>query len=93
MKNEKIFLNFERISLIFIYIIEVIYGDNYINNTNSMFKDSINIISINFTNFDTSKVTTMESMFSNCSSLILLELSNLTTSNVTIDKLRMVLKK
>ena len=62
-------------------IIEVAY-DYDIDDMSSMFENCSSIISINFTNLNTSSVTTMENMFSNCYSLESLDLSNLSTSSV-----------
>ena len=50
---------------------------------NKMFKNCDDLVSINFTNFDTSGVTNMNSMFYGCGSLISINLSNFNTSSVT----------
>jgi len=47
-----------------------------------MFAFARSIEELNFSNFDTSKVTLMDSMFSGCSGLLYLNLSNFNTSNV-----------
>ena len=49
---------------------------------NSMFRNMSSLISLNLSNFDTSKVTNMSYMFFNTSSLALLNLSNFDTSQV-----------
>ena len=61
--------------------VELIWND-YINNTNDMFKDCTSITEINLSNFDTSKVTSMDNMFERCSSLTSLDLSNFNTQLV-----------
>ena len=62
-------------------IIELIWN-NPLSNCHAMFKDMSNILEINFTDFDTSKVTDMSEMFMKCNSLQNLDLSNFDTSNV-----------
>ena len=58
---------------------------NYkIRNCAYMFCGCNNIYSFDFTNFDTSEVTTMYAMFYGCSSLISLNLSNFITSKVQV---------
>ena len=52
-------------------------------NSSSMFKRLKNIISIDLSNFDSSKVLSMKNMFADCSSLKSLGLSKLDTSSVT----------
>ena len=47
-----------------------------------LFYSAQNLKSINFENFDTSKVTRMNGMFYQCSSLISLNLSSFDTSSV-----------
>ena len=55
----------------------------YLNeDMNSMFRNMSSLISLNLSNFDTSKVTNMSYMFFNTSSLTLLNLSNFDTSQV-----------
>ena len=55
----------------------------YLNeDMNSMFRNMSSLISLNLSNFDTSKVTNMSYMFFNISSLTLLNLSNFDTSQV-----------
>ena len=49
----------------------------------SIFSYFTNLLSINFNNFNTSKVTNMQYMFNKCSSLTNLDLSSFNTSNVT----------
>lgn len=49
----------------------------------NMFKDSINLTSINFINFDTSHVTDASGAFRNCYSLISIDVSNWNTGNLT----------
>ena len=55
---------------------------NTINNCECIFKECIDIIEIDLTNFDSSQVTNMELMFYGCSSLTSINLSNLNTSKV-----------
>ena len=62
-------------------IIELIWN-NPLSNCHAMFKDMSNILEINFTDFDTSKVTDMSEMFMKCEYLQNLDLSNFDTSNV-----------
>ncbi|MBQ9011237.1 MAG: BspA family leucine-rich repeat surface protein [Bacilli bacterium] len=52
-------------------------------NSSSLFKDFKNVTSIDVTNLDTTKVTSMASMFRDCTSLTSLDLSGYDTSNVT----------
>ena len=61
--------------------VELIFSDN-INNCGYMFCGCNNITEFNFSNFNTSQVTSMKYMFKNCSSLISLDLSNFNTSKV-----------
>ena len=61
--------------------VELIFSDN-INNCGYMFCGCNNITEFNFSNFNTSQVTSMQYMFKNCSSLISLDLSNFNTSKV-----------
>ena len=61
--------------------VELLWNDNRINCEN-MFKGCSSIYEINFTNFDTSHVTTMKNMFCGCTLLTSLNLSNFDTSNV-----------
>ena len=61
--------------------VELIWNHNKIN-CNNMFKSCSSIYEINFPNFDTSQVETMENMFYYCKSLTSLNLSNFDTSNV-----------
>ena len=49
----------------------------------SLFNDCARLKTIDFTHFDTSKMSTMGSMFSGCSSLTSLDLSSFDTTNVT----------
>ena len=62
-------------------IIELIWN-NPLSNCHAMFKDMVNISEINFTDFDTSKVTDMSKMFMSCKSLENLDLSSFDTSYV-----------
>ena len=56
----------------------------YLNEASSrMFRDLSNLISLDVSNFDTSKVTNMEAMFAGMPSLTTLNLSNFDTSKVT----------
>ena len=56
----------------------------YLNEDSSrMFRDLSNLISLDVSNFDTSKVTNMEAMFAGMPSLTTLNLSNFYTSKVT----------
>ena len=50
---------------------------------NDMFGHCYNIIELDLSNFDTSKVTTMGAMFGNCKNLTELDVSNFNTANVT----------
>lgn len=52
-------------------------------NASSCYKMFYEIIALNLSNFDTSKMTNMSWMFDNCLSLTTLDLSNFDTSNVT----------
>ena len=52
-------------------------------NSSSLFAGLTSVTGIDFTAFDTSKVTNMSYIFANCSSLINLDLSKFNTSNVT----------
>ena len=61
--------------------VELIWDTN-IKDCRSMFYECSYIIDINFNNFDTSLVTSMNNMFSGCSSLTSLDLSNFDTSLV-----------
>ena len=62
-------------------IIELIWN-NPLSNCHAMFKGMSHISEINFTDFDTSKVTDISKMFMNCESLENLDLSSFDTSNV-----------
>ena len=56
----------------------------YLNEaSNRMFRDLSNLISLDVSSFDTSKVTNMEAMFAGMPSLTTLNLSNFDTSKVT----------
>ena len=56
----------------------------YLNEaSNRMFRDLSNLISLDVSSFDTSKVTNMETMFAGMSRLTTLDLSNFNTSKVT----------
>ena len=56
----------------------------YLNpDSKSMFSEFRNLREIDMTEFDTSKVTTMQTMFNGCRSLTNLDLSNFVTSGVT----------
>ena len=50
----------------------------------SMFRNCESLISLNLSNFDTSKVTKMNSMFNVCKNLFFLDISNFNTSSVTV---------
>ena len=56
--------------------------NNKIRSCEGMFKECNNIYEFDFSNFDTSEVTTMTGMFYGCSSLVSLNLSNFITSKV-----------
>ena len=56
--------------------------NNSLKNCSKMFYQLSNIISFDFSNFDSSKVTNMEFMFCGCISLTSLDLSNFDTSKV-----------
>ena len=62
-------------------IIELIWN-NPLSNCHAMFKGMSNILEINFTDFDTSKVTDMSKMFMDCEYLQNLDSSSFDTSNV-----------
>ena len=49
-------------------MLEIIFNDN-ITNCNSLFDECSNIISLDFSNFDTSNVTDMSYIFSQCNKL------------------------
>ena len=72
--SENIINNISNITLIW---------DNPLSHTDSLFRECENIIEIDFSNFDSSKVTRTDYMFCGCKSLISLDLSNFNTSNVT----------
>ena len=55
--------------------------NNSIDSSYRMFQGCSNIIEIDLSNFDTSKLTNMSSMFNGCSQLYSLNLSNFDTSN------------
>ena len=57
--------------------------DSYGYGWTHLFSYNTELKSINFTNFDTSKVTNMSSMFDDCNSLTSLDLSSFNTSQVT----------
>ena len=54
-----------------------------ISNCEEMFRGCNNLITVDFSKFNTSSVTTMRSMFYGCSNLTSLDLSNFNTSAVT----------
>jgi len=62
-------------------LIELFWNEP-ITNCHGMFAEMFNISEIDFTNFDTSKVTDMSNMFMSCESLEELDLSSFDTSNV-----------
>ena len=62
--------------------VELIWNNN-INNCENMFRRCYDITEFDFSNFETSEVTTMWCMFLYCSSLTSLNLSNFITSKVT----------
>ena len=62
-------------------IIELIWNSS-LSNCHAMFKGMSHISEINFTDFDTSKVTNMSKMFMDCEYLENLDLSSFDTSNV-----------
>ena len=61
--------------------VQLIWNDN-LNDFSYMFRKCSNITEINLSNFDTSKITSMNRMFTSCESLTLLDLSNIDTSRV-----------
>ena len=63
-------------------IIKLVWTSTIMNSAAYLFYKSSNITELNFSNFDTSKITNMEDMFDGCSSIISLDLSNFDTSNV-----------
>ena len=82
--NEKIIENPSKQKILLDYqenIIKLIWNKE-IKSCKNMFSGLSNLIDINFTNFDTSKVTAMEEMFRDCSSLTSLDLSNFNTKLV-----------
>ena len=65
-----------------------IHFNSSVNNIENFFSQSIdenmaNVVSIDFSNFNSSSVTNMNSLFSNCVSLESVDLTNFTTSSVT----------
>ena len=58
----------------------IIYANE---NCSFMFNDCHKLISLDVSNFNTSKVTSMSNMFNSCSALTSLDLSNFNTSKVT----------
>ena len=62
--------------------VELIWN-NTIKNTDYMFRKCSDIIEIDLSNFDSSKVTTMASMFESCTSLTSINLFNFDTTQVT----------
>ena len=82
--NEKIIKNPEKLEFLLENeenIIELKWN-NKIESCKNMFSGISNLIDINFTKFDTSKVTEMQEMFRDCSSLTSLDLSNFNTQLV-----------
>ncbi len=65
----------------------IIYFNNIINNSSSMFNGCKDIIEIKFINFKTYKITNMSEMFANCSNLYKLDVSDFNTENVKDMKL------
>ena len=63
-------------------LVQLVWNDA-INFTKYMFYDCTNIIEIDLSNFDSSKVTDMYYMFANCRSLTSINFSNIKTSQVT----------
>ena len=63
--------------------IYLVYNHNSIVNIYCMFCDMDSVISIDLSNFDTSKITDMRRMFCYCSSLKSINLSNFNTSKIT----------
>ena len=59
-----------------------ILWDSPLTDCNSMFCDLLDIIDIDLSKFDSSKVTSMNGMFSNCKSLTSINFNNLNTSSV-----------
>ena len=64
------------------YIIKYIFK-KFLTKANHLFSDCYNIISLDFTNFDTQNITYMSCMFKNCRELKNLNLSNFNSQNVT----------
>ena len=64
------------------YVFEIIFK-GMINNMEGFFEECSNIISLDFSNFNSSIVTNMRCLFNKCSELEYLDLSNIDTSNVT----------
>ena len=56
--------------------------EDQINNTNVMFKDLNNIIDIDLSKFDASKVTNMVGMFDGCTNLLSINFKNFNTSSI-----------
>ena len=65
----------------------IIKFNTQINSCLNMFKEMSNIIEIDLSQFDASKVTTMENMFMDCSNLKKVTLGNIDTSSVKDMKL------
>ena len=63
------------------YKIEYLFKNNLLK-TNYMFFECCSLTNLDFSNFNTQKVTDMSNMFSHCSSLTNLNLSNFDTQNV-----------
>ena len=63
-------------------IIELVWDNNNLYSSYNMFRGCASITEIDFSNFDTSKVTNMNYMFYDCTSLFSLNLANFDTSKV-----------
>ena len=57
--------------------------EDEINSLENMFYGLINLIKIDLSKFDTSKVTSMKSMFRECENLIQINFGEIETSSVT----------
>ena len=57
--------------------------NNQLESCNSMFMGLDNIIEVDLSNFDSSKVTDMNKMFYNCTNIQIIKMNNIDTSSVT----------
>ena len=59
----------------------ILSWDNTIDTAYNLFNNCLDIVSIDFSNFDSSKITTMNSMFSGCTSLVSVNFENFNTTS------------